>query len=127
MPRRDRRRAGGRPRPGRRLAAGPGSGKTATFVGRVLALLDGGAAPHQILTVTFSDRAASEMRAQLRAAAPDHAHALTIATLHALGLEILRRHPGPPARAAASPGRRRWLPAARWSPAARPAAPAGGG
>jgi len=47
------------------IAAGPGTGKTFTATERFCWLIEQGAAPDQILTVTFSDRAAEELRRRI--------------------------------------------------------------
>jgi DNA helicase-2/ATP-dependent DNA helicase PcrA len=57
------------------IAAGPGTGKTFTATERFCWLVEQGVAPDQILTVTFSDRAAEELRqritSELSARRPD--------------------------------------------------------
>ncbi len=57
------------------IAAGPGTGKTFTATERFCWLVEQAVAPDQILTVTFSDRAAEELRqritAELTARRPD--------------------------------------------------------
>ena len=47
------------------IAAGPGTGKTFTATERFCWLVDQGAAPDQVLTVTFSERAAEELRQRI--------------------------------------------------------------
>src|SRR5437870_10000032 len=47
------------------IAAGPGTGKTFTATERFCWLVEQGVAPDQILTVTFSDRAAEELRLRI--------------------------------------------------------------
>src|SRR5207248_9235567 len=47
------------------IAAGPGTGKTFTATERFCWLVEQGAAPDQILTVTFSERAAEELRVRM--------------------------------------------------------------
>lgn len=74
------------------ISAGPGTGKTSTLRGRVEHLLRAGVSPRRILAVTFSNRAANEMRERLLRAVPEHAHELTVSTFHAFCLEILRQH-----------------------------------
>jgi superfamily I DNA/RNA helicase/Zn-dependent peptidase ImmA (M78 family) len=72
--------------------AGPGTGKTHTLVARVLTLLqECNVAPENILALTFSNKAAEEMRTRLAAAAPDEADRLWIGTFHAFGMEMLRK------------------------------------
>ena len=74
------------------VEAGPGTGKTRTLVARVLHLLDGGVSPEAILALTFSNKAAEEMRERIAQAAPDAAHRIWMGTFHAFGLELLRKH-----------------------------------
>src|SRR3989440_78902 len=49
------------------IAAGPGTGKTFTATERFCWLVDQGVAPDRILTVTFNDRAADELRQRITA------------------------------------------------------------
>jgi superfamily I DNA/RNA helicase len=70
--------------------AGPGTGKTRTLVERVLYLLRRGVAARNILALTFSNRAAAEMRERLTLAAPAQASGVTIGTFHAFCLQLLR-------------------------------------
>ena len=74
--------------------AGPGSGKTRTLTARIGALLtDERARPQEILALTFTVRAAEEMRVRLVGMlGHDQAGAVTIATFHALCARILRSH-----------------------------------
>jgi len=74
------------------ITAGPGTGKTRTLIGRIQHLLEGGVAPDSILALTFSNKAAQEMRERLEQVAPDAACHLWIGTFHAFGLEMLRRY-----------------------------------
>lgn len=74
------------------IGAGPGTGKTRTLVARVLFLLERGVPAEQILALTFSNRAANEMRERLATIVPDAARRLWIGTFHAFGLELLRRY-----------------------------------
>jgi ATP-dependent helicase/nuclease subunit A len=48
------------------LAAGAGTGKTTVLVGRYMAALEAGMSPHEIVAVTFTVKAAAEMRKRLR-------------------------------------------------------------
>lgn len=52
------------------VQAGPGAGKTRVLIGRMQYLLDQGIPPHRLLAVTFTRRAANEMRQRLAAALP---------------------------------------------------------
>jgi DNA helicase-2/ATP-dependent DNA helicase PcrA len=76
------------------LAAGPGTGKTRSIVAKYVSLVHQGVDPASILALTFSNRAAEEMReriiAALRQAAPRLAGRVEISTFHSWGLNILR-------------------------------------
>jgi superfamily I DNA/RNA helicase/CRISPR/Cas system-associated exonuclease Cas4 (RecB family) len=74
------------------VAAGPGTGKTRTLVGRILHLLEDGVAPDKIVALTFSNKAGEEMRERVARLAPEAAPKMWIGTFHAFGLEILRRY-----------------------------------
>ncbi len=83
------------------LEAGPGTGKTRALVGRILYLLELGIAPGSILALTFSNKAAEEMRARIARIEPHAATHIWMGTFHAFGLELLRKygsHLGLPAR-----------------------------
>uniref|UniRef100_A0A2N9FMJ5 DNA 3'-5' helicase n=1 Tax=Fagus sylvatica TaxID=28930 RepID=A0A2N9FMJ5_FAGSY len=75
------------------IVAGPGSGKTSTMVGRVLMLLNEGISPSNILAMTFTTAAASEMRDRIAAVAGKAtAKELTISTFHSFSLQLCRLH-----------------------------------
>ncbi|KAM3682876.1 hypothetical protein ACB098_12G104400 [Castanea mollissima] len=75
------------------IVAGPGSGKTSTMVGRVLMLLNEGISPSNILAMTFTTAAASEMRDRIGAVAGKAtAKELTISTFHSFSLQLCRLH-----------------------------------
>ncbi|CAJ1976560.1 unnamed protein product [Sphenostylis stenocarpa] len=75
------------------IVAGPGSGKTSTMVGRVLMLLNEGISPSNILAMTFTTSAASEMRERIGAiAGKTTAKELTISTFHSFSLQLCRSH-----------------------------------
>ncbi|XP_062092243.1 ATP-dependent DNA helicase SRS2-like protein At4g25120 [Humulus lupulus] len=75
------------------IAAGPGSGKTSTMVGRVLMLLHEGISPSNILAMTFTTAAASEMRERIgKVAGKAVAKELTISTFHSFSLQLCRSH-----------------------------------
>jgi DNA helicase II / ATP-dependent DNA helicase PcrA len=73
------------------IDAGPGTGKTRALVGRICHLLHQGVPPEQILAVTFSNRAAGDMRERLALAVPEHAPRVTVCTFHGFCLDLLRR------------------------------------
>jgi len=75
------------------ILAGPGTGKTRTLTHRIAVLVAGcGVAPEACLALTFTRRAAAEMRERLAGLLPGQARRLMITTFHGLGLAILRRH-----------------------------------
>ena len=74
------------------LEAGPGTGKTRTLVGRIVFLLEQEVPPTAILALTFSNRAAEEMRSRVADANPEDASRIWIGTFHAFGLELLRKY-----------------------------------
>jgi DNA helicase II / ATP-dependent DNA helicase PcrA len=75
------------------IVAGPGTGKTRTLTHRIAAAVAGrGVAPESCLALTFTRRAAQEMRDRLAMLLPGRASRLTITTFHGLGLAILREH-----------------------------------
>jgi DNA helicase-2/ATP-dependent DNA helicase PcrA len=69
------------------VLAGAGSGKTRVVTHRISNLLSIGIVPTDILAVTFTNRAADEMRTRIRA--KENAHILAC-TFHSLGARILR-------------------------------------
>ncbi len=69
------------------VMAGPGTGKTQTLMGRVRHLLDQGADPDRILVLTFTRKAARELKDRLQRACPAGAVLPKADTLHAMGLE----------------------------------------
>ncbi|MHC4126349.1 MAG: ATP-dependent helicase, partial [Planctomycetota bacterium] len=72
------------------VLAGPGSGKTRVITYRVAALIEAGIRPYNICAITFTNKAAEEMRQRifdLRTAAGAH-----ISTFHSLCVRILRRY-----------------------------------
>jgi superfamily I DNA/RNA helicase len=75
------------------VLAGAGSGKTKMLVHRISHLIQSGKAePRQILAVTFTNKAANEMRERVAAFAGDAARDVVISTFHSLGVRILREH-----------------------------------
>ena len=73
------------------LVAGAGSGKTRVIVARIVRLLREGVPPHEILGITFTNRAAEEMRERVAKALPDFRDLPWLGTFHAFGALLLRR------------------------------------
>ncbi len=59
------------------VIAGPGSGKTKVLTSRITHLLAKGVKPYQILSLTFTNKAAEEMRSRVTRALGLHEDALT--------------------------------------------------
>lgn len=80
------------------ILAGPGSGKTATVTHRIAYLLAKGVHPDDILAVTFTNRAAEEMKTRIRSLAATLPRAQFgmpfIGTFHAFCVRVLRAHAG---------------------------------
>ena len=74
------------------MLAGAGSGKTRVIVHKIARLLDAGYAPAQIAAITFTNKAAAEMRERARALIGRAAGKLAVSTFHSLGVRILREH-----------------------------------
>ena len=70
------------------ILAGPGSGKTRVITEKILHLIQQGIKPDNILALTFSDKAAAEMRERLEQ--NTNVADLTISTFHAFALSVLQ-------------------------------------
>ncbi|HWX66758.1 MAG TPA: DNA helicase II [Rhodanobacter sp.] len=75
------------------VLAGAGSGKTRVLTHRIGWLTQAEAVPPwAILAVTFTNKAAGEMRARLEALIPGGTQGLTVGTFHGIAHRLLRRH-----------------------------------
>jgi len=75
------------------VLAGAGTGKTRVLITRVCHLMvTRKAFANQILAVTFTNKAAAEMRSRIAAIVGDSVEAMWLGTFHSLAARILRRH-----------------------------------
>lgn len=72
------------------ILAGPGSGKTRVVTHRVAHLLECGIPSHAILALTFTNKAADEMRGRLERLAPRES--VWVSTFHRFGSKLLRHY-----------------------------------
>ncbi len=73
-----------------RIIAGAGSGKTRVLMARIASLVDNGILPWRILAITFTNKAAREMKERLQTLLQDAARDVRISTIHSLCVRILR-------------------------------------
>lgn len=75
------------------IVAGAGSGKTRTLTQRLVHLVNSGVPARRILAITFTNKAAEEMKSRIQSRAP------FIGTFHSFGARILRKEARPISRA----------------------------
>ncbi|EAX99250.1 UvrD/REP helicase family protein [Trichomonas vaginalis G3] len=75
------------------IYAGAGSGKTRTLICRIAYMIDQGVNPENILAMTFTRKAADEIRERLKTFIGPKASSVTTSTFHQLCLNILKQNP----------------------------------
>ena len=72
------------------VIAGAGSGKTKVLTTRIANLIDNGVSPYNILAITFTNKAAKEMRERLELLIPNNN--AFVGTFHSFGVRIIREN-----------------------------------
>ena len=77
------------------IIAGAGAGKTKTLTTKIAYLIEEeGVSPYNILAITFTNKAAKEMKDRIFAQIGDEARKLQVSTFHSFGLKLLRENVG---------------------------------
>ena len=74
------------------IVAGAGTGKTKTLTTKIAKLIHDGYSPYRILAVTFTNKAAQEMRERVEALVPGQSRNVWIHTFHSFGVRLLRQN-----------------------------------
>lgn len=75
------------------ILAGAGSGKTRVLTTKVAYLIENiGISPYNILAITFTNKAANEMKERLHSLIGSIAESIQVSTFHSFGLKILREN-----------------------------------
>ena len=74
------------------VLAGAGSGKTKVLTSRIANLIEKGVSPYNILAITFTNKAAKEMKDRVTNLIGSSANNIQISTFHSLGLKILKEN-----------------------------------
>lgn len=74
------------------VLAGAGSGKTLVLTQRIANLINKGISPYNILAITFTNKAAREMRERIKNDIGELSDQIFIGTFHSFGLKIIREN-----------------------------------
>ncbi len=74
------------------VLAGAGSGKTRVITERIVKLISDGVSPHNILAITFTNKAAGEMKSRIEEELGSISSDIFIGTFHSFGLKIIREN-----------------------------------
>lgn len=74
------------------IVAGAGTGKTKTLTTKIAKLIEEGYSPYRILAVTFTNKAAQEMRERVEQLVPGQSRNVWIHTFHSFGVRLLRQN-----------------------------------
>ena len=74
------------------VLAGAGAGKTRVLTERIAGMIDDGIPAQNILALTFTNKAAGEMRERVHLRTQGKAKKLTLSTFHSLGLRLVQEH-----------------------------------
>ena len=74
------------------VLAGAGSGKTKVLTSRIAYLIENDVSPSNILAITFTNKAAREMKERVVNLVGSDANYIQISTFHSLGLKIIKQN-----------------------------------
>lgn len=74
------------------VLAGAGSGKTKVLTNRIANLIEHGISPYEILAITFTNKAANEMKERVYNLIGDDARRIQISTFHSFGLKMIKEN-----------------------------------